>query len=146
MNVATSFGDFMFAYWWLVFPLAFFVAGGWNSYMRYKRSKAKIELLETYAGAGKEPPADLVSGLDLDNKDGDWDDMDERHSKKHSGGTNAFLVILFAGFAGVFYLEGQMGWLGMEEAAYFIALIMGVLAAAFLAGGIFGGGRGSKGD
>lgn len=142
MDLGVSFGDFMFAYWWLVFPLAFFVAGGWNSYMRFQRSKAKIELLKTYAAAGKEPPKDLVDSLNKDSTDKDWEDMDERHDKS-GGSSNAFLVILFAGFAGVFYLEAQMDWLGMGSAAYFIALIMGVLSAAFLAGGLFSGRKNS---
>lgn len=144
MNIGTSLGDFMFAYWWLVFPLAFFVAGGWSSFLRYRRSKAKIELLKTYAAAGKEPPADLVQSLDLDSKlDDGWDEMDTRHSANTGGGSNAFLVILFAGFAGVFYLETQMNWLGIGTVGYFIALIMGVLSAAFLASALFRGSRGT---
>ncbi len=146
MDIGTSFGDFMFAYWWLLFPLAFFVAGGWNSFMRFQRSKAKIELLKTYAAAGKEPPKDLVDSLNKDSTDEDWQEMDERHSSNSGGGSNAFLVILFAGFAGVFYLEAQMDWLGIGNVAYFIALIMGVLSLSFLASAMFGGRNRRSGD
>ncbi|MFT6462185.1 MAG: hypothetical protein ACJA0Y_001688, partial [Maricaulis maris] len=61
------------SYWWLLFPLAFFVAAGWGSFMRYKRTQAKIDLLKTYAASGKEPPADLIASLDAaDDGRPDW--------------------------------------------------------------------------
>jgi hypothetical protein len=122
-------------YWWLLFPLAFFLIFAWNSFMRYKQTKAKIELLKTYAAAGKEPPSELIRSLDGDSDD--WRDMD---SNENSGGSNAFLVILFTGLAGVFVVEARYDILGMGEVAYFVAMIMGVLALAFFVGAIFKGG------
>ena len=77
-----EFADLFRSYWWLLFPLAFFVAQGWSSFMRYKRTKAKIELLKTYAAAGKEPPADLVASID---KDTDRDDRHDWTSKSGDG-------------------------------------------------------------
>lgn len=134
-----EFADLFRSYWWLLFPLAFFVAQGWSSFMRYKRTKAKIELLKTYAAAGKEPPADLVASIDKDT------DRDDRHDwtsdagdSSESGGGNTFLVFLFAGLAGVFAYAGYSGLIeNVHEEFYFIAMILGVLALAFLASAIF---------
>ena len=124
------------SYWWLLFPLGFFIAAGFSSYMRYKRTQAKIDLLKTYAASGKEPPADLIAGLDgIDGGSADSDDGDGR-------GTTVFLVILFGGLAAVFGAVGYLGLFGLEgPEAYFVAAILGVLAAAFLFSGIAGGGR-----
>ncbi|WP_291844681.1 hypothetical protein [Maricaulis sp.] len=124
-------------YWWLLFPLGFFVAAGWGSFMRYKRTQAKIDLLKTYAASGKEPPADLIASLD-DPGDGrhDWTGGDGDGDSKRGGG-NAFLVILFAGFASVFAYEGYAGLLGMGDVAYFVSLIFVVLSLSFLAAAIF---------
>ena len=41
-----SFYALFSSYWWLLFPLGFFVAAGFSSYMRYKRTQAKIDLLD----------------------------------------------------------------------------------------------------
>jgi len=135
------------SYWWLLFPLAFFVSAGWGSFMRYKRTQAKIDLLKTYAASGKEPPADLVASLDApDDGRPDWSDLDHNAGGRHSNygtGSNAFLVILFAGFAGVFAYEGYSGLIGMGEVAYFVALIFSVLSMAFLVSSFFKGRKSS---
>jgi hypothetical protein len=126
-------------YWWLLFPLIFLVVmPGWNSFMRYKGTKAKIELLKTYAASGKEPPADLIASLDADKSDADWPDGDHGHRSRSRGGSGTgFLVILFAGLAAVFAYTGYAGLMGADgEAFYFIAMILGVLALAFLASSI----------
>lgn len=139
-----QFGDLFRSYWWLLFPLAFFLAQGWSSFLRYKRQKSKIELLKTYAAAGKEPPANLVASLESDSSRDDrhdWTGSGEGDSS-HGGGSTAFLVVLFTGLAGVFAAAGYLGILGgVEEELYFVAAILGVLALAFLVSGMFGGRR-----
>lgn len=137
-----GFEDFFSAYWWLLFPLAFFIAAGWSSFMRYKRTQAKIDLLKTYAASGKEPPAELLA--DLDRKDA-YDEFGMSGMSSLDGdsdggpGTTAFLFFLFAGLAAVFGYAGYSGLLGdMRNELYLVAMILGVLAVAFLAGGLFG--------
>ncbi len=131
-----SFGDLFQSYWWLLFPLAFFIAGGWNSFMRYQRTRAKIEVLKAYARSGKEPPADLIRSLESENdsEDKDWTD----DSKDEGSGSGVFLVVLFAGLSAVFAFVGYSGWLGDETSMYFVSMILGVLALAFLASSLFG--------
>lgn len=129
------------AYWWLLFPLFFFLAAGWGSLMRYKRTQAKIDLIKTYAAAGREPPADLLASLDRDeDSDDDWTRPSRR--RNGGGGGKAFLVILFAGLSGVFAFAGYTGLVGgVGEEMYFVSMILGVLALAFLASAVFSGGR-----
>lgn len=124
------------SYWWLLFPLGFFVAAGWSSYMRYKRTQAKVDLLKTYAAAGAEPPTELLDSLDAPDASGD--DAEAGDGR----GTTTFLVILFGGLAAIFGAVGYLGVFGMEgPEAYFVSAILGVLAFAFLFSGIAGGRR-----
>jgi hypothetical protein len=132
--------DFLFHYWWLLFPLGWFIAAGWGSFMRYKRTQAKIDLIKTYTMAGKEPPADLINSLDRNGDDDDLANYD--HASHRGGGNNAFLVILFAGLAAVFAYAGYAEMLGdIREELYFVAMILGVLSAAFLVSSLFSGRR-----
>jgi hypothetical protein len=121
-------------YWWLLFPLGFFIAAGWGSFMRYKRTQAKIDLLKAYAASGKEPPADLIASLDGDQDEDHEHDGGRGH---RSGGGQVFLVFLFAGLSAVFAYAGWSGMLGEDQQSlYFVAMILGVLSLAFLASGI----------
>jgi hypothetical protein len=129
-------------YWWLLFPFFWFISAGWHSMMRYKRTQAKIDLLKTYAMSGKEPPADLIASLDKpDDGRHDWSDDDD-HGSRGRGRGGPFLVVLFAGLAGVFAYTGYSGWLGQVDTEfYFVAMILGVLSLAFLVASIFKSGR-----
>lgn len=137
-----EFTELFSRYWWLLFPLIFFISAGWNSFMSYKRTKAKVELLKTYAQSGNTPPPELIAALDRDSdNDREFLDGQSRHGSDHGGGTSVFLVVLFAGLSGVFAFVGYQGWLGDTNSMYFVAMILGVLAVAFLFGSLFGGRR-----
>lgn len=128
-------------YWWLIFPLFWFLAAGWRSFMRYKRTQSKIDLLKTYAASGKEPPAELIASLDKPDYQ-DPDDSDGSYSRYRRRRSGPFLVVLFAGLAGVFAYTGYSDWLGEGNTEfYFVAMIMGVLSFAFLVSSIFKMGR-----
>ncbi|SDM43430.1 hypothetical protein [Maricaulis salignorans] len=132
--------DLFQSYWWLLFPLFWFVGAGWGSLMRFKRTQAKIDLIKTYAAAGKEAPAELIASLDApDTSDDDDTGYD---GERHSGGGRAFLVVLFGGLAGVFAFTGYTGWIGgVDTELYFVAMILGVLSFAFLVSAMFKSGR-----
>ena len=55
--------DFFRSYWWLLFPIGFFVFGAWDRWLAYKRSRDHLELMKHYAAQGKEPPPELVRGV-----------------------------------------------------------------------------------
>jgi len=124
-------------YWWLMFPIFWgLLFPMWNSFMRYKRTQSKIDLIKTYAASGKEPPSGLLDSLD---------EAAERHGgedgSKHQGGGKAFVTVLMFGLAAVFGYVGHSNLLdaGKPEAFYFIALILAALGFAFLVSAMFGG-------
>ena len=50
-------------FWWLVFPvfwMIFALAMGWSRHMRANRA---LDIIKSYADQGKDPPPDLVKGL-----------------------------------------------------------------------------------
>jgi len=51
-------------FWWLLFPLAFLVAGGFNAWLAERRRSDALRLLAAYAAQGKEPPAELLRSLE----------------------------------------------------------------------------------
>lgn len=53
-------GELFARYWWLLFPLAFFVAAGFNGLMDHLRMRQKIELAKAYAAAGRDIPPGLL--------------------------------------------------------------------------------------
>jgi hypothetical protein len=57
---------FFSSYWWLMFPIGFFVFGAWDRWLAYKRSRDHLDLLRSYAERGKEPPPELVRGVSGD--------------------------------------------------------------------------------
>jgi hypothetical protein len=56
--------DIFRSYWWLLFPIGAFVFGAWDRWLAYKRSRDHLDLLRSYAEKGKEPPPELVRGVD----------------------------------------------------------------------------------
>jgi len=137
MESTVTFFDFAVSYWWLVFPLGWFIGSGWTSWMKYQRHKANLDLLKSYAASGKEPPANLVAALDRNSAAAEEEDGGAYGNKSAESGASPFLVILFVGFAAIFAYAGKTGMLGLGEEGYFIAMIMIVLALAFLGAALF---------
>lgn len=55
-------------FWWLIFPFGWMImalAWGWS---RHSRANRALDILKTYADQGKDPPPELLKGLQ-----GDWD-------------------------------------------------------------------------
>ena len=61
--------DLFRSYWWLLFPLFFFVFGAWDRWLSYKRSRDRLDLLRTFTAQGKDPPAELLRELRDDDDD-----------------------------------------------------------------------------
>jgi hypothetical protein len=47
-------------FWWLMFPLAFFLFGAWDRWLAYRRSRDELDLIKSYHAQGKEPPPELL--------------------------------------------------------------------------------------
>lgn len=54
--------DLVRSYWWLVFPLMWFVFGTFGMALAARRERAALELMKTYAAQGKDP-SDLARAL-----------------------------------------------------------------------------------
>jgi hypothetical protein len=58
-----DFGDFVFSFWWLIFPLMGFVFAGWGMYLNHRRSQNAMEILRAYAAQGKDPPPEVLAAV-----------------------------------------------------------------------------------
>ena len=56
--------DLFRSYWWLLFPLAWFIGSGWTSWLNYRRQRETLDIVRRYADSGKEIPPELMKVLD----------------------------------------------------------------------------------
>lgn len=79
--------DMFRQFWWLIFPLSWFVFGAYQSWLSYRANRDTLDLIKTYAQAGREPPPELLAKLNRRWNDGDdlddADDGDERPRRRH---------------------------------------------------------------
>jgi hypothetical protein len=52
-----------FGFWWLLFPLGWFLAAGFQSWLSYLRRKQELDLLKHYVAQGKDPPPELTKAV-----------------------------------------------------------------------------------
>jgi len=131
-----DFSQLFFSFWWLIFPLGWFIAAAWQSWMRLRRHNSAMEVLKSYAAKGEEPPASVLEAIRESNET--TEAAETGNSKTNSRGTTAFLVLLMGGLAGIFAYAGYAGMMGLGEEGYFIAMILGVIGLAFLGSALFG--------
>ncbi len=51
------------SYWWMIFPLGGIMVGAFRNWLAYCARRDALDLLRSYAQAGREPPAALVARL-----------------------------------------------------------------------------------
>lgn len=134
--------DLFRSYWWLLFPIAFFVFGAWDRWLAYKRAQAHLDLLRTYATQGKEPPAELLKvvradALDDAEEDFGFDDG-RRGRRRRRGAYWALRTALITGAVAAGF------WLASEFAApvtdywpfRLVAIILTCVAAGYAVVGL----------
>jgi hypothetical protein len=132
--------DLFRSYWWLLFPLAFFVAGGFDQWMRYRRHRDTLDLIKTYASQGKEPPAALLDQVKkLEDDDEDIDDRrDRRYRRRYRYGRSWrgegtwYHVVLFAVISAGFAYAAFTNLYGQGHAFVIVAFVTGALSLASL--------------
>jgi len=118
-----SFGRFMFAFWWLIFPMMWFVFGLFHTWMRYREHRDRLELIRTYAAQGRDP-SELAKTLQPPERS--WP-KHKRPGGEWRGGV--ILLCISAGFGVASYYEMLPG----RGAPFsFIALITGVIGVALV--------------
>jgi amino acid permease len=101
--------DMFRQFWWLIFPLSWFVFGAYQSWLSYRANRDTLDLIKTYAQSGREPPPELLAKLSKRWNDGDdlgeVDDDDRfrrrhrrRHWRQHTWSRVALFGCLCAGF------------------------------------------------
>ena len=73
--------DFFSSYWWLLFPLGFFIFGSWDRWLAYRRSQDRLELLKSYTNQGKDPPPELMKVLQRDEDEDEEAAIYDRHGR-----------------------------------------------------------------
>lgn len=68
---------FFYSFWWLVFPIGFFLAMSFDRWLAYKKSQDRLQILRSYTDAGKDPPPELIKAL---ARDEDEDDADSAYA------------------------------------------------------------------
>ena len=76
---AYGFYPFAFAYWWLIFPIMWFVFGIFGMWAHHSRQRAALDLMKTYAEQGRDP-SEIAKVLDTEPGYGSrWDRRAWRH-------------------------------------------------------------------
>ncbi|MES2862121.1 MAG: hypothetical protein V4701_11650 [Pseudomonadota bacterium] len=122
--------DLFRSYWWLLFPLGWFVSVGFSSLLNYRKQKDALGLIKTYAERGEQPPEALMKVLDRP-----IDAENEGRSYDYGAGRrngSAFSLVLFAILAVGFGYASYADIYGAGDAFLIVAFVMGALAAATL--------------
>ncbi|HZW16223.1 MAG TPA: hypothetical protein VFF66_08215 [Brevundimonas sp.] len=117
-------------FWWLIFPIWGLGMGAWHSMAGYRRQKAMLDLVRTYAEKGEQPPEALLAALGREDVDGSVN----RNSPVHYWSLGALFAILAAGFgvgAWAYDFEG-VGW-----PFAIVALVMAAVAVWSLINALF---------
>lgn len=119
-------------YWWLLFPLAWFIGSGWQSWLNYRRHRDTLDIIRDYAKSGKEPPAGLLDRLNRSEPSDDvWRDG-SRRDRRRRGGMGWYHVALFGALCVGFTVAALTDMMGIREPFSIVAFVMGALTLAAL--------------
>ena len=128
--------DFWSEHWWLIFPIGWFIFGGFAMWLNYRRSRDAMEILKSYASQGKEPPAEILraaSGEGGPDPDADeWRGRSWRRRCRRGPLGEWRRVVFFGALATGFWLAAHQGGVGSHEGFMVVAVIMGALAVGSL--------------
>lgn len=112
-------------YWWVLFPMAAFGFAGWGQWLNYRRQKALLDVVRTYAEKGQEPPREVLDAL-AGNTPGA---VSTRQSMRQGTAAHYWsLVGLFGFLCAGFIWAGWGGRLDGGTGAFLIvALVMGAV-------------------
>ena len=121
------------SFWWLLFPLGWFIFGGFNAMVNYYRQKNVLKIIKTYAERGEQPPEALLKIVEQP-----IDDRHEYTQNRRTDDGNGFSVVLFGIMAVGFGYASWSNMYGAGDAFLIVAFVMGALAAASLVSGLLG--------
>lgn len=115
--------DLFRQFWWLIFPLVAFVAAGFGSWLRYRRHKATLDVIRTYAEKGQQPPPELLQALR--STEGDDDGWGGTRRPTNYWSLVGLFGVMAAGFGGAAFYYGVEG--GPGFAFTIVAFVMGAV-------------------
>lgn len=121
------------SFWWLLFPLGWFIFGGFNAMVNYYRQKNVLKIIKTYADRGEQPPEALLKIVEQP-----LDDRHEYTQNRRTDDGNGFSVVLFGIMAAGFGYASWSNMYGAGDAFLIVAFVMGALAAASLVSSLIG--------
>jgi amino acid permease len=129
--------DMFRQFWWLIFPLSWFVFGAYQSWLSYRANRDTLDLIKTYAQSGREPPPELMAKLSKRWNDGDdlgeVDDDDRfrrRHRRRHWRQHTWSRVALFGCLCAGFTFAAATNLYGAGPAFVIVSFVMAALAVA----------------
>jgi amino acid permease len=130
--------DMFRQFWWLIFPLSWFVFGAYQSWLSYRANRDTLDLIKTYAQAGREPPPELLAKLSKRWNDGDeHDEADEdddrsrrRHRRRYRRHHTWSRVALFGCLCAGFTFASVTDLYQAGPAFIIVAFVMGALTVA----------------
>lgn len=130
--------DLFRSYWWLLFPLGWFMFGGFNAVMNYYRQKNVLKIIKTYADRGEQPPESLLKIVEqpIDDSHEYQRGVYQPGTRREDGGW--FSVVLFGCMALGFGYASWSNMYGAGDAFLIVAFVMGALCAASLVSGLVG--------
>lgn len=130
-----TFEDLFRTYWWLMFPLAWFVVGGWHSWLNYRKHRDTLDIIKSYAATGKDVPAGLMDKLNAGPVDDSWSGYDagERRPRRYRRGYGGWSnVVLFGSLSAGFAYASQTDMYEAGPAFLIVAFVMGALCLSSL--------------
>lgn len=127
--------DLFRSYWWLLFPLAWFIGSGWQSWLSYQTRRDALKLVQTYAEKGQEPPAAVMNAINHRENDPLLDGGSGGSSTRSTTNWGWYQTALFGGLAvGFVYLSrgGILGDEGLADALLIVAVVMGAVTVGSL--------------
>ena len=121
------------SFWWLLFPLGWFIFGGFNAMVNYYRQKNVLKIIKTYADRGEQPPEARLKIVEQP-----IDDRHEYTQNRRMDDGNGFSVVLFGIMAVGFGYASWSNMYGAGDAFLIVAFVMGALAAASLVSSLLG--------
>ena len=130
--------DMFRQFWWLIFPLSWFVFGAYQSWLSYRANRDTLDLIKTYAEAGREPPPELLAKLSKRWNDGDdfaeadeGDERSRRHHRRRYRHQNTWSrVALFGCLCAGFTFAAITDIYEAGPAFIIVAFVMGALTVA----------------
>lgn len=135
--------EFAWSFWWLIFPIMWFVFGIVGMAFRHQRDRHALDLMKTYAEKGKDPAEiSRMLGDHPSDWDGGWGDRWERRWARRAWRYSPYgawqRAIMSVCVAGAFWFAAYyVDWPWYGPGFNIVAIIMSVIAAGAVLSAIF---------